>query len=416
MSSRSDTTGGDVQQIAPLPRISIQAFCETADVAEVIQAAGNDRRMDKTHVKIQMGGAPAAAEAYRNAPTPNVILIENTHGRAELIDGLDRLAEYCDPGTKVVIIGHINDVLLYRELVRRGVSEYIIAPVSSIELVRNLSELFRSPGAAAVGRTTAFVGAKGGTGASTVCHNVAFAVARSLSLDTVIVDMDLPFGTAGLDFNQDPSQGIADLVYTPDRIDAGLVDRLLAKCSDHLSLLAAPSTLDRTCDFSEDAFDSILDILRSNVPAVMLDVPHVWSAWTKRIVAGADEIIIVATPDLASMRNTKNLLDLLRQQRKNDSPPRLFMNMVNVPKRPEIKVSDFIKHLDVEPIGAVPFEPALFGTAANNGQMIAEVSASSKAAEMFLAAAHLVTGRIEARRARRGLFDPLLTKLQRKKA
>jgi pilus assembly protein CpaE len=416
MNARSDTNGGDVQQIAPLPRISIQAFCDTADVAEVIQAASNDRRMDKTHVKIQMGGAAAAAEAYRNAPTPNVIIIENTHGRAELIEGLDKLSEFCDPGTKVVIIGHINDVLLYRELVRRGVSEYIIAPVASIELVRGLSELFRSPGVAQVGRTTAFVGAKGGVGASTVCHNVAWAVARSLGLDTVIVDMDLAFGTAGLDFNQDPSQGIADLVFAPDRVDTGLVDRLLAKCSDHLSLLAAPSTLDRTCDFSEDAFDNILDILRGNVPAVMLDVPHIWSAWTRRIVAGADEIVIIATPDLASMRNTKNLLDLLRQARKHDAPPRLFMNMVNVPKRPEIKVADFIKHLEIEPIAVIPFEPAMFGTAANNGQMIAEVSAASKAAEMFLATAHLVTGRIEARKVKRRLLDPLLTKLQRKKA
>ena len=416
MSSKPDSLGGEAQQIAPLPRISIQAFCETADVAEVIQAAGNDRRMDKTHLKIQMGGAAAAAEAYRNAPTPNVILIENTHGRAELIEGLDRLSEFCDPGTKVVIIGHINDVLLYRDLVRRGVSEYIIAPMSSIELVRALSEQFRAPGAAKVGRTTAFLGAKGGVGASTVCHNVSWAVARALSLDTVIVDMDIAFGTAGLDFNQDPSQGIADLVYAPDRVDTGLVDRLLAKCSDHLSLLAAPATLDRICDFNEDAFDSILDILRGNVPAIMLDVPHLWSSWARRVVVGADEIVIVATPDLASLRNTKSMLDLLRQTRKNDSPPRLVLNMVNVPKRPEIKAADFAKQLDIEPVAIIPFEPAMFGTAANNGQMIAEVSASSKTAEMFLATAHLITGRLEMRKPRRSLFPPLLTKLQRKKA
>ena len=416
MSAKSETHGGEAHQIALLPRISIQAFCETADMAEVIQAAGNDRRMSKTHLKIQMGGVAAAAEAYRNAPTPNVIIIENIHARAELIEGLDRLSEFCDPGTKVVIIGHINDVLLYRELVRRGVSEYIIAPLTAIELVKGLSELFHSPGAAHIGRTTAFIGAKGGVGASTVCHNVAWAVARSLKLDTVIVDLDLPFGTAGLDFNQDPSQGLADLVYAPDRVDAGLVDRLLAKCADHLSLLAAPATLDRLCDFQEDAFDAILDILRGNVPAIMLDVPHVWTGWARRLVAGADEIVMVATPDLASLRNTKSMLDLMRQARKNDSPPRLVLNMVNVPKRPEIKAADFAKQLDIEPAAIIPFEPAMFGTAANNGQMIAEVSAASKTAEMFLATAHLITGRMEVRKPKRSGIPALFNKLQRKKA
>lgn len=415
MSSRADSM--DMAQIAPLPRVSIQAFCETADVAGVIETAGNDRRMDKTHVKIQMGGVPAAAEAYRNSPTPNIIVIENTVGRSELIEGLDQLADLCDPGTKVVVVGHINDVQLYRDLIARGVSEYMIAPIKPLEFVAALSQLFRSPGASQVGRTTAFVGAKGGVGSSTVCHNVAWAVARNLQMDTVIVDLDLPFGTAGLDFNQDPSQGIADLVYAPDRIDAGLVDRLLAKCSDHLSLLAAPATLDRVSDFHEEAFDAIIDILRSNVPAIMLDVPHIWTGWAKRLVTAADEIVLVATPDLASLRNTKSLLDLLRQTRKNDTPPRLMINQVGVPKRPEIKPADFTKHLDIEAGAVIPFEPAMFGAAANNGQMIAEVSANSKVAEMFQAMAHHVTGRAEPRKQKRGVALPsILGRLQRKSA
>jgi pilus assembly protein CpaE len=403
-------------QIAPLPRVSIQAFCETSEVAQAVQATADDRRMDKAHVKVQMGGIAAAVEAYRNAPTPNVIIIENTHGRSELIAGLDQLAQSCDAGTKVVIVGHINDVLLYRELIQRGVSEYIIAPISTIAVVRALSELFRGPGSSPVGRTVAFIGAKGGVGASTTCHNVAWAVARSLGLDTVIVDMDLAFGTAGLNFNQDPPQGIADVVFMPDRADAAVVDRLLSKCADHLSLLAAPATLERPYDFNEDSFDAVTDILRANVPFVMLDMPHAWTAWTRRVAASADEIVVVATPDLASLRNAKNLIDSFKQLRQNDAPPRLVLNMVGVPKRPEIKVVDFGKALEAEPIAAIPFEPQIIGTAANNGQMIAETNAASKPAEMFLSIAQVVTGRAEVRRAKRSLFNPLIEKLQRKKA
>lgn len=414
MSGISESHGQE--QIAPLPRVSIQAFCETSEVAQLVQSVAADRRMDKAHVKIQMGGIAAAVEAYRGAPTPNVIVVENVQARSELIHGLDMLSEFCDSGTKVVIIGHINDVLLYRELINRGVSEYVIVPVQTLDMVRALSHLFRAPGATPVGRTVAFVGARGGVGSSTVSHNVAWAVARSLALDTVIVDLDLAFGTAGLDFNQDPPQGIGDIVFAPDRIDNALVDRLLSKCTDHLSLLAAPSTLERTYDFDEDAFDGVIDILRTNVPMIVLDIPHAWSAWSRRVAMAADEIIIVATPDLASLRNAKNMVDSYRLSRQNDTAPRLVLNMVGVPKRPEIKIADFAKALESEPIDIIPFDPPIFGTAANNGQMIAETAAASKPAEMFLTIAQIVTGRTEARRAKRKLFDPFFSKLQRKKA
>ena len=65
------------QHIAPAPRVSIQAFCETVETAAAIQAAGEDRRLGKAHLKVQMGGVTAASEAYRNAPTPNVIVLDN---------------------------------------------------------------------------------------------------------------------------------------------------------------------------------------------------------------------------------------------------------------------------------------------------------------------------------------------------
>ena len=106
----------------------------------------------------------------------------------------------------------------------------------------------------------------------------------------------------------------------------------------------------------------------------MLDVPHLWTGWARRTLIGADEILIVAAPDLANLRNTKNLIDLLRAARPNDHRPHYCLNQVGMPKRPEIKPADFAKALEDEPIAIIPFEPQLFGTAANNGQMIAEVS------------------------------------------
>jgi pilus assembly protein CpaE len=399
------------EHIAPAPRVSVQAFCETVETAAAVQGAGEDRRLGKAHLKIQMGGIAAAIEAYKTSPTPNVIVIETENRGNEILDGLDTLAEVCDAGTRVIVIGRLNDVLLYRELVRRGVNDYLIAPIGTIEMVRSVCGLFSAPDAKPVGRIIAVTGAKGGVGASTIAHNVGWAVARELKLDTVVVDLDLGFGTAGLDYNQDPPQGVADAVFSPDRVDNAFIDRLLSKCTDHLSLLAAPATLDRVYDFSAEAFEPIVDSLRATVPCIVLDVPHQWSGWAKKTLIGADDILVVAGPDLANLRNTKNLLDLLKAARPNDRRPRYCLNQVGMLKRPEIKPADFAKALEDEAAAIIPFEPQVFGTAANNGQMIAELSSSHRAAEIFRQLAQSLTGRLESKKAKSGLLSPLLGKL-----
>jgi pilus assembly protein CpaE len=406
-----NVTHGADEHIAPAPRVSVQAFCETVETAAAIQAAGEDRRLAKAHVKIQMGGVTAAIEAYRGSSTPNVIILETESRGDAILAGLDSLAEVCDAGTRVLVIGRQNDVLLYRELTRRGVSDYLIAPVGTLDVVRSICGLYSAPDAKAVGRIIAVVGAKGGVGASTIAHNVAWAIARDLQLDTVIADLDLGFGTASLDFNQDPPQGIADAVFSPERIDTNFVERLLSKCTDHLTLLAAPATLERVYDFSPEAFDSILDSLRTTMPFTVLDVPHLWTGWTKHTLIAADEIVIVATPDLANLRNAKSMLDLLKASRPNDRHPFYLLNNVGVPKRPEITSADFAKALVDQPIAVIPFEPQLFGAAANNGQMIAELSASHRTAESFRQLAQMLTGRSETKKSKSSLLSPLLGKL-----
>jgi pilus assembly protein CpaE len=397
----------------PIPRVNIQAFCEDQETTAVIQKASEDRRLSKAHVIVQMGGVQAAVAFYKNASTPNLIIIESLLDRRDLLGDLDRLSDVCDPGTKVIVIGHVNDVLLYRELVRRGVSEYVVAPVKVAQIIESISTIYTDPQTGPIGQVIAFVGAKGGSGSSTVCHNTAFAIATSSKTDVVIADLDLPFGTAGLDFNQDPIQGIADALATPDRLDEVLLDRLLSRCSDHLSLFAAPGSLDRPYDLDPAACQTVLDVLRENVPWIAVDVPHLWTAWAKQMVLSADHVVITAVPDLANLRNTKNLIDQLKASRPNDRPPILVMNAAGMPKRPEISVKDFGHAVELEPKIVIDFDAQIFGTAANNGQMIEEVSDKSKAAEAFRTLANLLTDKSEQKSEKASsLLAPILARLR----
>jgi len=412
--AQDDTHPGD--RARPIPRISIQAFCDDARVAEALQYAAADRRLAKTHVSVHMGGIEAAVAHYQQNPTPNLIIIESSLPRDQILAELDRLAENCDPGTKVLIIGHANDVMLYRDLLKRGVSEYLVEPIAPLQLMEAISHLYNNPETEPVGHVYAFIGAKGGVGSSTVCHNAAWSMSEILKVDVVIADLDLAFGTTGLDFNQDPMQGIADALSTPDRLDEVLLDRLLTKCSEHLSIFAAPVVLDRDYDISVAGCDQVIDVVRQNVPYVAVDLPHTWTAWCKSILLQADEVIITAAPDLANLRNAKNIVDLLQQSRRNDSKPRLVMNMVNMPKRPEISVKEFESAIGLKAISIIDFDSETFGQAANNGQMIEELSAKARSAAAFREIAMAVSNRRDTQPPKKSSgFAPFLEKLKLKR-
>jgi pilus assembly protein CpaE len=398
----------------PVPRISIQAFCEFPDTGAALSRAAADRRLSKAHFTVQLGGVQQALDYFGEHPTPNLLIVETRSQGAAVLGELDQLSHVCDETTKVIVIGRVNDVQLYRELVRRGVSEYLVAPLNPLHLIETISGFYVNPNAAPIGRVITFVGARGGVGSSTIAHNVAWYIAEGLNISTALVDFDLPFGTAGLNFNQDPGQGVADALAAPERLDDVLLDRLLIKQTEHLSLFAAPALIDRDYEADASAYESVVDQVRSSMPCVVLDLPHCWRPWIKQTLLTADEIVIVATPDLAALRNAKNMIDMIRMQRSNDAPPRLVLNQMGVSKRPEIPAKEFGEALNISPAVIIPFEPQLFGTAANNGQMLAEVQPSSKPAEATRHLAELLTGRAVQRVTKKSTISFLNFRSKRK--
>jgi pilus assembly protein CpaE len=257
------------------------------------------------------------------------------------------------------------------------------------------------------GRVIAVIGARGGVGASTIAHNLAWSIAERQDAGATLLDLDLSFGTAALDFNQDPPQSIADALMAPDRVDDVFLDRVTTKHTQRLMMLTAPATLEREFEVDNNAFEVVIDRVRRTSPFVVLDLPHVWTSWVKQTLLAADDVIIVAGPDLASLRNTKNILDLLKATRPYDAPPAVALSMVGVPKRPEIPFKDFAEALGAEPVASFPFDPALFGMAANNGQMIGEVAAQSKTALAIDELAASLTGRKPAETKKSSLVDKI---------
>lgn len=376
-----------------IPRIVIHVFCESPDLMGIVERAAQDRMMERARVSFHQGGVAAATALYANASTPNLILIESRSATAAFLRELEALSEVCDLGTRVMAIGYTNDISFYRELMRRGISEYLLAPVDPVSLIHAVSAIYGEAATRKLGQTVAFIGAKGGVGSSTLAHNVGWMIGRNSGSHVILADLDLPFGTGSLNFNVDAGMGVADAIQDAGRLDEVLLDRLIVKCGDHLSLLRAPVSLDRCYDLDPAAIAPLIEVAQESAPFLILDMPHLWTGWARNAVLAADEVIITAIPDLANLRNAKSMLAHLRQARPNDPPPKVVLNQVGMPKRPEISPKEFAKALQHELLACIPFEAHLFGTAANKGQMLVDVTAKSAAVKMIGALADTLAAR-----------------------
>ena len=404
-SATSAPSGAETLRI---PQITIHVFCETPSLMSAMERAMADRRMSRARAKLLPGGVAAAIDLYHRETSANLIIVENRAPIAELYKQLEALADVCVAGTKVIVIGNANDVGVYRELLFRGVSDYAVAPLDPLSIISLVSRAYQESDTSRFGRVLAFVGAGGGAGSSTIAQNVAATIARSYGCSVIFADLDLPFGTAGLGFDLNPSETIAQALNDGGRFDDILLERLLTKHDDHLQVLTAPATLDQTHELTEDAFERVLDVAQANASFVVVDVPRVWTPWVKKTLLTADEVIITALPNLASFRNLKNLIEMLKKARLNDEPPKLILNQIGVPKRAELKPEHFADNLKIKPIACIPFDITV-AAAGNHGLMIADAAPKSAVVKHVINIAGITTGRKAANRA--SMFDELLNRL-----
>ena len=402
-----------------IPGIAIQAFCERKETGSVINSATHDWRMKRANVDIYMGGLNAAIDYYHNEKTPNLIMIETAMTGAELFTQLETLASVCDEGTQVVVIGATNDIRLYRQLMEKGVSDYLVPPLHPMTLIRSISELYLAEDAPFIGRAISIYGAKGGVGTSTIAHNLAWILSEKIGQETALIDLDETWGTTGIDFAYDTAQGLEEALSQSDRLDEALLDKIMVRHTKKLSILPTAASLGNGSAFqSPEVFEKVIDGVRAISPFSVFDMPHVWSEWASSTLTSSDEIVLIATPDLACLRNTKNLIDYLKAKRPNDPDPIVIVNQVGRSKI-EIPLKDFGAAIGIEPAMSLAFDPDTFTEASNDGKMLTDIkSAAPHVDGLNYLAARLRTGRFPdmnaGRKAKSNRSGSLMSRFKKK--
>jgi len=385
--------------------MAVDAFLLSAENAARVTDGLKDRTLTNMLGHVADGGLPAAIEYYNERPTPEILMVELEGDTNGIMAGLDDLAEIVDPGTRVIVAGSVNDVSLYRSLLKLGISDYLASPLATRQIVDSIYTLTADPEARPRGRVIAVTGVHGGAGGSSVAQNLAYAITSEYDTDVAILDFDMQLGTAALNLNVEARQGIFDCLSQTDRLDDQLLDRYIQKYDDHLSILGTSGSLNLPQDVDVAAMEQLVDIMSQRVPFVVLDLPSRWSDWISQALIMADETVIVATPDLVSLRDVQNWLRHLNEKRGDQRHARIVLNKVGRAKKSELSEKDFEGATEGPVFGVVPHDPVVFDTASNNGQALGQMNAKSKPALAFMELGRKLSGRhVAARKKKKGLL------------
>ncbi len=364
-------------------RLSIDVFCHADQTSASGKALSEQRAFARCKVSVREGGLARAVTHYADHPSPHLIIVEDDGDTSTLQSRLDALAQVVEAGRKLIVVGAVNDISVYRRIVSLGVTDYLVSPLSLEAMMDAIERAAHDPKGPERCKFVAVMGARGGVGASTIAHNMAWAAAKRVNIKTILADLDLTFGTAGLAFNQDPRQPFGEAFAEPDRLDITLLERYMTSEDENLQLLTTPGTLRKYDSIDEEAVDKAIDFCRQMAKLVIVDVPHAWTDWSEALLTGADETIIVIAPDIANIRDARNLIDFLNGKRGESRKVKLVINKSDIAKRTRLLPKDISNTLGIQPVAAIPFDPATFIEAANDGKMIGDRFKSHKLIGVF---------------------------------
>lgn len=367
-----------------LPRISVDAFVASPDVSETVEKAIADRRATRVEAQIFEGSFQQAIARYSSEQPSDIVVIECVGPSDELPAQIDALADLCPPSTRLVLVGSDNSVELYRKLLRLGVSDYLVRPVTPLGLIEALAGIMGEDGDEDRGHVLAFVGARGGAGASTLAQNVAHGLAHNFNATTVLIDADVGFGTASLQFDFSPARTLDDAIKEGDALDKEMLERLIHWRDRRFGIMAAPARPDEAISPGREQIRRVVEQARRVAKYVVLDVPQGWGPLASEALTLADTVTLVATPDLVALRNTRTLMQMIRVLRPNDPAPTLILNQKPTKGKSFVTAEEFSATLSCPLTAQIPSDPEALSAAQMAGKILLEHAPKSPVAHQIL--------------------------------
>jgi pilus assembly protein CpaE len=347
--------------------------------------------------KCNKGGLRNAVQSLSVSASPAILLVDLSESGDPLND-INALAEVCEPGTVVIAIGQVNDVRLYRDLLSSGIHDYLLKPLSAQQVHDALNQalaVFMAPkggdgDSARRHISTAVVGTRGGTGASTLATSLAWLFSEQHKAPTALLDLDVHFGTGALALDLEPGRGLTDAIENPSRIDPLFIERAMVRANDNLSILSAEAPISQPLMTDGAAFVQLEDEFRQAFEMTVIDLPRNMLINFPQLMADVNLVLLTCELTLASARDTIRILSWLKTNAAH-AHPMIVANKVQ-PSLAEISKTDFEASIERKIDFMVPYDFKAASNAAKLGQVFVDANRSSKATAAIRQIAERVMG------------------------
>jgi pilus assembly protein CpaE len=344
-----------------LPSAGIAVFTKDKETVAAAEELSEDWRFARVRIEVEEGDVDTAAEAYAAMDSPDLIVIQTESIDDEFAAGLETLASNCKEDTAAIIIGPVNDVYLYRQLIGMGVSDYLVKPVKADVLSEVIAKSLIEKMGAGGSHLIAVTGSKGGVGVSTVSRVLAIGMAETHGQKTMMLDAAGGWSGNGVALGFEPASTLPEAIKLGESGNEDNLKRIIYKVTERLSVLATGGDVMLDHEPVPDRVESFVNLLMTKYPVVVFDLSQAGAPVARAILAKANKIVLVTTPKLIALRLARTLCQEIRELRGgSDESVELVVNKEGESQTGEVPRSDIEVAMERKISMTLPFNPKLF--------------------------------------------------------
>jgi pilus assembly protein CpaE len=315
-----------------------------------------------------------------------VVIVDLNAGEPEELSALQRLMTKVGRWPPVIVVTPAFNADLARRLVQMRVADFLVKPVTPVELVRACARVAQNPtgGEMKEAQIYTFLPAAGGVGVTTLAIQTAMALLASGpkgSVTTCLVDLDFQHGACADYLDLEPRLDLSEIEPRPERLDRQLLEIMLSQHSSGVAVIAAPNRPAEMRSFDPNVVTRLLDLVSSYFDYVVIDMPRTWFSWTDNVLLGSNRLYIVSEMTVPGLRHAKQLVAAITERLGDGPHPQVIVNRFE--QRffsPGLRRADIRQALGAAFGGTIPNNYRLVREAIDRGVPLDEVKAGNNVA------------------------------------
>lgn len=309
----------------------------------------------------------------------DALVIDMDASNVEDFEQLQKIRRMAGPQCALVVIASNFNPAAARILIQLKVTDFLVKPVQTSDLVRSCNNALKQPGeeAQVEPQFLTFMPASGGVGTTSIALETAQILnkhGRHNGRTTCVVDLNFQQGSCAEYLDIEPRFDITEIENAPERLDRQLLDVMLSRHSSGLSVIAAPNQPSEMRSFKSALVVRLLDLVSAYFDYVVIDLPRIWFPWTETVMMGSNRLFIVADMTVPSIRNARRLVDVIEKKAGRQVNMKVLVNrMERRASNSGLNVSDVEQALGGYYGGGLPNNYRLVRDAVDHGRPLEDI-------------------------------------------